>query len=116
MSSGLVASASKHTLLMAGGCGLLHQCSGAAELGDRIGAEGVRWSTVGENIGYGGPVANTDAAIAGMGKRMTPSMLAGTYPNDGHRRKILNASFTHVGIVLYRDARGTVWMTQDFSN
>jgi uncharacterized protein YkwD len=43
-------------------------------------------------------------------------MLAETPPNDGHRRNILNASFAHVGISLYRDAQGTVWMTQDFSN
>ena len=42
-------------------------------------------------------------------------MLAETAPNDGHRRNILNGSFKYVGICLYQDANGTVWMTQDFA-
>lgn len=115
MSDGLVRAAAKHTQLMAGGCGMQHQCPGEADLGQRITAESVSWNSVGENIGYGGPVDRTDAAVVGMGKRLTESMLAETPPNDGHRRNILNAGFRQVGIVLYQDAKGTVWMTQDFS-
>jgi uncharacterized protein YkwD len=116
MSDGLVRAAAKHTKLMAGGCGMQHQCPGEADLGQRISAENVSWNSVGENIGYGGPVDRTDAAVVGMGKRLTESMLAETPPNDGHRRNILNAGFRHVGIVLYQDTKGTVWMTQDFSS
>ncbi len=115
MSAGLVASATKHTQLMAAGCGLSHQCSGEAALGTRISAEGVSWTSVGENIGEGGPVAATDSAVVAMAESLTASMLAETAPNDGHRRNILSSSFHHVGISLYRDAGGTVWMTQDFS-
>jgi uncharacterized protein YkwD len=37
-------------------------------------------------------------------------------PNDGHRLNILSTSFTHIGIAVYRDSSGTVWLTQDFSN
>lgn len=116
MSTGLVASATKHTRLMAGGCGMSHQCPAEAGLGARISAEGVSWMSVGENVGYGGPVARTDAAIVAMGRRLTASMLAETPPNDGHRRNILSSSFRHVGICLFQDTAGTVWMTQDFSN
>jgi uncharacterized protein YkwD len=29
---------------------------------------------------------------------------------------ILSSTFTHVGIAVFRDGKGTVWLTQDFSN
>jgi uncharacterized protein YkwD len=37
-------------------------------------------------------------------------------PNDGHRQNILSRAFRFIGITVTRDSRGTVWMTQDFSN
>jgi len=37
-------------------------------------------------------------------------------PDDGHRLNILSSTFTHIGIAVYRDSSGTVWLTQDFSN
>ena len=41
-------------------------------------------------------------------------------PDDGHRLNILSASYTHIGIAVYRASSGknagTVWLTQDFSN
>lgn len=116
MTSGLLASSKLHTQLMADGCGMQHQCSGEADLGSRISAQGVSWHSAGENIGYGGPVEDTNTAIAGMAERLTSSMLAETPPDDGHRRNILNSGFHHVGITVYRDAQGLVWMTQDFSD
>lgn len=113
--AGLVRSASTHDSVMAGGCGLSHQCPGEEDLGSRISTEGVKWSAVGENIGYGGPVDASDSAILAMARRMTASMMAETPPNDGHRRNILSPSFRYVGIALLRDSNGTVWMTQDFA-
>jgi len=101
---------------MAGGCGLSHQCSGEASLGDRETAAGVHWTSCGENIGEGGPVSNTNAAIAQMAVGLTQDMLNEKPPDDGHRKNILSSSFQHVGIAVYRDSSGTVWMTQDFSN
>jgi uncharacterized protein YkwD len=101
---------------MAGGCGLSHQCPGEASLGDRETAAGVSWSAAGENIGEGGPVSDTNDAIAKMAVGLTNSMLAEQPPNDGHRRNILSSSFHHIGISIFRDSSGTVWMTQDFSN
>jgi uncharacterized protein YkwD len=116
ISSGLETSSSQHNLRMAGGCGLSHQCQGEPPLGDRETAAGVGWTSAGENIGEGGPVADTAAAIAQMAVALTQSMLNEQPPDDGHRLNILSSSFTHIGIAVYRDSSGTVWLTQDFSN
>ncbi|MFD9127975.1 CAP domain-containing protein [Kitasatospora sp. NPDC059571] len=116
MLAGLQTSANAHNHTMAAGCGLSHQCPGEAAFGDREHAAGVQWGTAGENIGEGGPMANTTDAIAGMAVGLTNDMLAEQAPNDGHRRNILNPAFHHIGIELFRDSSGTVWMTQDFSD
>ena len=116
VSAGLDASSSAHNLLMADGCGLSHQCPGEPPIGDRETAAGIAWTAAGENIGEGGPVADTTAAIAAMAVGLTQSMLNEQPPNDGHRMNILSTTFTHIGIAVYRDSSGTVWLTQDFSN
>lgn len=116
MLAGLQTSADAHNHTMAAGCGLQHQCPGEPAFGARENAAGVQWTTAGENIGEGGPVADTTAAIADMAVGLTNSMLAEQPPNDGHRRNILNPAFHHIGIELLRDSSGTVWMTQDFSD
>jgi uncharacterized protein YkwD len=116
IAAGLESSASAHNLTMAGGCGLSHQCPAEPDLGTRETAAGVVWSACGENIGEGGPVADTNAAIAQMAVGLTQGMLNEKPPDDGHRRNILSSSFTHIGIAVFRDSSGTVWLTQDFSN
>ena len=116
VTSGLDASSSAHNMVMAGGCGLSHQCPGEAALGERETAAGVHWTAAGENIGEGGPVADTTTAIAQMAVGLTQDMLNEQPPDDGHRMNILSSSFTHIGIAVYRDSGGTVWLTQDFSN
>jgi uncharacterized protein YkwD len=116
VSPGLDTSAARHTAVMAAGCGLSHQCPGEPALGDRETAAGVHWTAAGENIGEGGPVADTTAAIAQMAVGLTQSMLDEKPPDDGHRLNILSSAFSHVGISVFRDSSGTVWMTQDFSN
>lgn len=114
--AGLQTSSAGHNQLMASGCGLSHQCPGEPTLGDRETAAGVRWTAAGENIGEGGPVADTTAAITQMAVTLTTDMLAEQPPDDGHRLNILSSSFAYVGITVYREANGTVWLTQDFSN
>jgi uncharacterized protein YkwD len=114
--SGLDTSAGRHNQLMASGCGLSHQCPGEPSLGARETAAGVQWTAAGENIGEGGPVASTSAAITQMAVALTQDMLNEKPPDDGHRLNLLSATFTHVGIAIYRSGNGTVWMTQDFSN
>jgi uncharacterized protein YkwD len=116
LSAGLDSTSSAHNLLMADGCGLSHQCPGEPPIGDRETAAGIVWTAAGENIGEGGPVADTSAAIAAMAVGLTQSMLNEQPPNDGHRLNILSTTFTHIGIAVYRDSSGTVWLTQDFSN
>jgi uncharacterized protein YkwD len=116
LTAGLETTSSAHNLLMADGCGLSHQCPGEPAIGDRETAAGIHWTAAGENIGEGGPVADTTAAIGGMAVGLTQSMLDEKPPDDGHRLNILSTSFTHIGIAVYRDSSGTVWLTQDFSN
>jgi uncharacterized protein YkwD len=116
ISSGLDLSATRHNTVMASGCGLSHQCAGEAALGARETAAGVTWTSAGENIGEGGPVSAATTAIAQMAVTLTRDMLAEKPPDDGHRLNILSSAFHHIGIAVYRDSTGTVWMTQDFSN
>jgi uncharacterized protein YkwD len=113
---GLERSSARHNARMANGCGLSHQCPGEPSLGARLTAAGVHWTSAGENIGEGGPVANTQTAIAKMALALTRAMLNEKPPNDGHRKNILSKAFHHIGISVRRDSHGTVWMTQDFSN
>jgi uncharacterized protein YkwD len=116
VTSGLETSSSEHNQLMAAGCGLSHQCPGEAAIGGRETAAGVGWTACGENIGEGGPVADTSSAIAQMAVGLTQSMLNEQPPDDGHRMNILSSTYTHIGIAVYVDSSGTAWLTQDFSN
>lgn len=102
-----------HNQLMINGCGLSHQCSGEGGIGDRFSAQGVRWSSAGENIGFGS-AGSSDSAILGAANGLTDSMLAETPPNDGHRRNLLSKSFKRIGLSIVRDGNGRVWLTQDF--
>jgi uncharacterized protein YkwD len=114
--SGLVACAAAHNLRMADGCGLSHQCPGEPPLSARETAAGVVWTAAGENVGQGGPVADADAAIAEMVVSLTQAMINERPPDDGHRLNIMSSKFTRIGIAVYRDGSGTVWLTQDFAN
>jgi uncharacterized protein YkwD len=116
LTAGLRRSSRRHDNLMAHGCGLSHQCPGEPSLGARETAAGVPWTTAGENIGEGGPAADTAAAITQLALTLTRDMLGEKPPGDGHRLNLLNPAFHHIGIAIYRDRSGTVWLTQDFSN
>jgi len=108
---------SKHNLAMAAGGGpggLSHQCPGEPDLATRATAAGVRWTAVGENVGVGGPVPRAFAKIVTMVLALNQGMLDEKPPEDGHRRNLLSTAFTHVGIAVYHDAAGMVWITQDF--
>lgn len=115
LSTNLSKASALHNQLMINGCGLSHQCPGEASLGDRFTAQGVPWTSAGENIGYGSAGSST-AAIVGAANGLTDSMLAEVPPNDGHRRNLLNPGFKHIGLAVERDSKGLVWMTQDFVN
>jgi len=114
--AGLRISARRHNLLVADGCGLSHECPGEPALGTRETAAGVQWTAAGENIGEGGPVADTTAAITQVAVALTQDMLAQRAPDNGHRLNILSSTFTKIGIAIYRAGNGMMWMTQDFAN
>ncbi|PRY27426.1 uncharacterized protein YkwD [Pseudosporangium ferrugineum] len=105
--------AALHNRLMIGGCGLSHQCPGEGGIGDRFSAQGVRWSSAGENIGYGS-AGGSDAQIVAAADGLTDSMLAEVPPEDGHRKNLLSSGFERIGLSVVRDGDGLVWMTQDF--
>src|SRR5207248_3480962 len=88
-------SAHQHDLVMAKGCGLMHQCPNEPDLAIRISNQGVQWQTVGENIGEGGPVFFDDAW--NMVLMMHQGMMAENPPNDGHRRNLLSKDFHRIG-------------------
>jgi len=115
LDANLAKASAKHTQLMINGCGLEHQCSGESGLGDRFTAQGVSWSSAGENIGFGSSGAG-DADIIKAANGLTDSMLAEKPPNDGHRKNLLNTGFKRIGLSIVRDAKGITWMTQDFVN
>ncbi|MGW7008600.1 sigma-70 family RNA polymerase sigma factor [Streptomyces sp. NPDC054933] len=115
ITTGLTRSAQAHNATMDNGCGLSHQCPGEAPLGDRETAQGVQWGAAGENIGQASAGPDPQQ-IATAAVNLTQGMLNEKPPNDGHRQNILSSAFTHIGIAVYRDPNGTVWLTQDFSN
>jgi uncharacterized protein YkwD len=104
-----------HNQLMINGCGLQHQCTGESGIGDRFSAQGVRWTSAGENIGFGSSGSGT-AAVVRAANGLTDSMLAERPPNDGHRKNLLNTGFRRIGLSVVRDGTGRTWMTQDFVN
>jgi uncharacterized protein YkwD len=106
--------AALHNQLMSGDCGLEHQCPGEGSIGERFSAQGVRWSSAGENIGYGWAGA-ADAAIVGAANGLCDNMLAEVPPEDGHRKNLLSESFKRIGLSVVREPNGQVWLTQDFT-
>jgi len=116
MTAGLVASAHKHNLVMAAGCGLSHQCPKEPAFGDRIKNQGVAFTFAAENIGTGGRVAATTAAILAFAQRLNTGMHDEKPPNDGHRQNMLSARATRIGIDVVQDSKGNIWLTQDFAS
>jgi uncharacterized protein YkwD len=111
----LVQSARLHDLVMAGGCGLNHQCPGEPDVGTRISKQGVQWQAAGENIGEGGPVYTTSDA-SNMVLMIHNGMMGEKPPDDGHRRNLLSTDFHRIGISIYIDAKNTLWLTEDFAS
>ncbi len=111
----LVQSGRLHDLVMAGGCGLQHQCPGEPDVGKRISNQGVQWQAAGENIGEGGPVY-TDSDAWNMVLMIHNGMMGEKPPDDGHRRNLLSRDFHRIGISIYIDTHNTLWLTEDFAS
>lgn len=112
LNSTLSAGALKHSTKMAGSCGLSHQCPGEPDPCTRVSNEGISWTSCGENVGYSSP----DPTAWGGVQQVEVSMINEQPPDDGHRRNLLSTSFHRVGVGVYVDSRGYVWVTEDFAS
>ncbi len=112
LSSTLSNGARQHSITMSGSCGMQHQCPGEPDPAQRISNEGISWTSCGENIGYTSPNPTSWAGV----QKIDQQMLNEQPPDDGHRQNLLNTSYQRVGVGIYVDARGVVWITEDFAS
>ena len=102
-----------HSVKMGGtSCGMSHQCPGEPAPCQRVSNEGISWTSCGENVGYSSPNPTAWAAAQGIEK----DMLNEQPPDDGHRLNLLNTSYHRIGVGIYIDSRGYVWITEDFAS
>lgn len=106
----LGSSAHAHNLAMAAAQTMSHQVPGEPDLGTRISRAGVAWHSIAENIGW-----NSDHSTAGA-DALEVLMYDEQPPNDGHRRNILSTSVRYVGVDVYIDGGGHLWLTEDFAD
>lgn len=109
----IAAVSTTHSKTMGQGCGLSHQCSGEPAPCDRLKNAGISWMACGENAGYTSPTPDQWSAVK---TGIEQGMLGEQPPNDGHRRNLLSTSYHRVGIGVYVDAKGLIWVTEDFTN
>ncbi|MFI6743031.1 CAP domain-containing protein [Nonomuraea sp. NPDC050451] len=78
-----------------------HDSQDGRDMVDRIRATGFSGSTLAENIA--------------MGQRSAAEVVRGWMNSDGHRRNIMNCSYTLIGVGAAKDAQGQIYWTQDFA-
>jgi uncharacterized protein YkwD len=66
------------------------------------------FTSAGENVAYTSGVSESD------GITETHQAMMDEGPSGGHYQNIMSSSFTTVGIGLYVDSTGTLWLTEDF--
>lgn len=104
-------SACLHNVAMGNADTMSHQLGGEAGLGDRVSAQGVRWTIAAENIGWdnelgGGGVVATTAVNA---------LMMNEGPGGDHYDNIMCAA-NYVGVSVVLDqVHGKVWITEDFA-
>lgn len=109
----LSAGARQHSIRMSNpSCGMSHQCPGEPDPCQRETDEGITWTSCGENVGYTSPNPTDWAGVQGIEQ----DMLNEKPPDDGHRLNLLSSSFHRVGVGIYIDGSGIVWITEDFAN
>ncbi|QYC41644.1 Cysteine-rich secretory protein family protein [Nonomuraea coxensis DSM 45129] len=78
-----------------------HDSQDGRDMVDRIKATGFTGSAWAENIA--------------MGQRTAAEVVEGWMNSDGHRRNIMNCSYTHIGVGAARNGQGQLYWTQDFA-
>ncbi|MGN9847104.1 CAP domain-containing protein [Nonomuraea sp. H19] len=78
-----------------------HDSQDGRDMTDRISATGFTGSAWAENIAMGQPSAN--------------AVVRAWMDSDGHRKNIMNCSFTLIGVGAAKNAQGRIYWTQDFA-
>lgn len=78
-----------------------HDSQDGRDMVDRMRATGFTGSAWAENIA--------------MGQRSAAEVVKSWMNSDGHRRNIMNCSYTLIGVGAAKDAQGQVYWTQDFA-
>lgn len=110
LNSAMSSGARLHSWKMAN-CGLSHQCPGEPAPCQRVSNDGISWTACGENVGYSSPSPTAWAGVQAIEKDMLNEP-----PPAGHRYNLLNTSYHRIGVGVYIDSRGYVWITEDFAN
>jgi uncharacterized protein YkwD len=87
-----------------------HQVPGEASLGARISATGYQWTSAGENIAWG---SSTSTSFA---ESLETEMYDEPANEENHRANILSTSYRNVGVDVYTDSTGKMWITCDFGS
>jgi hypothetical protein len=96
----LAAAALEHSRLLAKNLDLSHQFDGEAPLQQRVGATGLRFNSVAENVAAAPTVDVTHK---------------GLMESPGHRANILHQDYNAIGISIV-DRSGELFVTQDFAH
>jgi len=92
-------------------CGLSHACPNEPQPCQRVLNEGFQYMACGENVGYTSPYPTAWGGVQGIEQDMLNEP-----PPAGHRYNLLNTSYHKIGIGIYIDTKGLIWITEDFVN
>lgn len=65
---------------------------------------GLKWKSLGENVGYSSPTSNTLKTIHDM-----------FAASAGHRANLLKSTYTHMGVGVAKDKHGRIWVAEVFA-
>jgi uncharacterized protein YkwD len=112
LNSTLSNGAYQHDVTMASPqCGaLMHQCPGEPSPSQRVTNEGIKWMATGENIG------EASYPSPWQGIQVVHQQMVNEGPSGGHYQNLFSSTYHQCGIGILIDAKGTVWITEDFTN
>lgn len=112
LNSTLSNGAYQHDVTMASSqCGaLMHQCPGEPSPSQRVTNEGIKWMATGENIG------EASYPNAWQGIQAVHQQMVNEGPSGGHYQNLFSSTYHQCGIGILIDTKGTVWITEDFTN
>lgn len=112
LNSTLSNGAYQHDVTMASPqCGaLMHQCPGEPSPSQRVTNEGIKWMATGENIG------EASYPSPWQGIQAVHQQMVNEGPSGGHYQNLFSSTYHQCGIGILIDAKGTVWITEDFTN